>query len=114
MFGVQNQILVHRLSMFVLVGLLSNKKSCRFSPPPPYILSEFNPSGEMPEKLYSKVEMLAYLRHCRSKCYALIEEFTDEMATSRWINEYKDYSMFEMLLYNIRHVTSYGTAKSHS
>lgn len=75
-----------------------------FSPPSPYTLSEFNPSGEMPDQVYSQEEMLSYLKHCRNKCYMLIENFTEEMASARWINEHKDYSMFEMLLYNMRHV----------
>ena len=29
---------------------------------------------------------------------------TDEMATMRWVNPYRNYSMLEMLLYNMRHV----------
>ena len=29
---------------------------------------------------------------------------TEEIANSRWINDYKNYSVFEILLYNMRHV----------
>ncbi|BFP42551.1 hypothetical protein FGF1_33960 [Flavobacteriaceae bacterium GF1] len=29
---------------------------------------------------------------------------TDKIATSRWKNDYKDYPVLEILLYNMRHV----------
>lgn len=76
----------------------------KFSPPSPYTLSEFDPSGAMPDRTYSKEELLSYLRYSRKKCYDLVSGMTDEMANSRWINEYKNYSVFEIILYNMRHV----------
>lgn len=79
-------------------------KPTDFSPPTPYSLSEFDPSGLMPDRVYSKEEMLSYLKHDRNKCYELISNLTDELACSRWINAYKNYSVFEILLYNMRHV----------
>ena len=75
-----------------------------FSPPTPYTLSEFDPSGAMPDRTYSKEELLAYLQFCRNKCHDLIANLTDEVAHSRWVNPYKNYSVFEVLLYNMRHV----------
>ncbi|GBL35809.1 hypothetical protein EMGBS15_14040 [Filimonas sp.] len=75
-----------------------------FSPPSPFTLSEFNPEGEMPERVYSKTELLAYLSHNRKKCHHLIASFTDESAAKRFVNAYRDYSLPEMLLYNMRHV----------
>ena len=45
-----------------------------------------------------------YLQHGRQKCHNLIVSMTDEVASMRWINEYKDYSVFEITLYNMRHV----------
>lgn len=75
-----------------------------FAPPSPYTLSEFDPDGAMPERTYSKAELLTYLQHCRDKCHDLIVNLTDEIAISRWVNPYKNYSVFEVLLYNMRHV----------
>lgn len=75
-----------------------------FLPPRPYTLSEFDPSGAMPDRTYSKEEMLSYLEHSRKKCFELISGLTQGIANSRWINDYKNYSVFEMLLYNMRHV----------
>jgi hypothetical protein len=75
-----------------------------FTPPPPFTNSEFDPAGSMPERVYSKEELLTYLGFCRNKCHNLIAGLTGEGANKRWINEYKNYSMIEILLYNMRHV----------
>ena len=76
----------------------------KFLPPPPFTLSEFDPAGIMPDRVYSKDELLAYLRFCRKKFHALITGLTNEGAMNRWVNEYKNYSILEILLYNMRHV----------
>lgn len=75
-----------------------------FAPPAPFTLSEFDPEGALPERVYSKSELLTYLQHNRQKCHDLITGMSDEVANSRWINPYKDYSVFEITLYNMRHV----------
>ena len=76
----------------------------KFEPPSPFTLSEFDPSGIMPDRTYTKEELISYLQYSRKKCYDLISNMTDEIANSRWINDYKDYKVFEILLYNMRHV----------
>ncbi|MEZ4885018.1 MAG: DinB family protein [Chitinophagales bacterium] len=75
-----------------------------FHPPKPYTLSEFDPSGVMPERVYSKEELLQYLAFCRQKCNDVISNLTAEGAEKRFVTEYKNYSVFEILLYNMRHV----------
>ena len=75
-----------------------------FLPPPPFTLSEFDPNGLMPERTYNKTELLTYLKFCRQKCHDLIAGLTAEMAEKRFINQFKDYSILEILLYNMRHV----------
>ena len=75
-----------------------------YSPPSPFSTSELNPSGTMPERVYNKDELLQYLRYSRNKCYDLVNNLTDEIANSRWINESKNFSVFEILIYNMRHV----------
>jgi hypothetical protein len=75
-----------------------------FIPPQPFTLSEFDPSGAMPGRAYTKGELLAYLNHSRKKCHDLIASLNDELADRRWIDPYRNYSMFEMLIYNMRHV----------
>jgi hypothetical protein len=76
----------------------------KFSPPIPFTLSEFDTSGALPNRTYSKQELLKYLQINREKCYQLISNLDDELMNTRWINEYKNFSVFEILLYNMRHV----------
>ncbi len=77
----------------------------KFSPPAPFTLSEFDPSGAMPDRVYSKEELLSYLQASRNKCHEVISNLTEEIANKRlWVNEYRNYSVVEILLYNMRHV----------
>ena len=75
-----------------------------FLPPEPYTLSEFEPDGTMPERVYTKEELLTYTKHCREKCRKLLAGFTEEKAAKPWINKWKNYTMFEMIIFNLRHV----------
>ncbi len=75
-----------------------------FTPPFPYTLSEFDPDGLMPERTYTQAELLDYLAFCKTKCQNLIVSFTEETVTRRWANEYRNYTLFEIVLYNMRHV----------
>jgi len=74
-----------------------------FHPPAPYSLSEFE-EGNMPPQNYTKEQLIEYTQFCREKCRKLLAEFTEEKASQRWINKWKNCSMFEMMLYNMRHV----------
>ena len=76
----------------------------KFKPPSPFTLSEFDPNGAIPDRTYLKEELISYLKYCRKKCYELISTMTNEIANSRWKNDFKDYPVLEILLYNMRHV----------
>jgi len=66
----------------------------------------------LPSRQYSKRELLDYLKSSREKCKKLILGLTDEKLKSVWIEKQDDlapgftmsYSVFEILLYNMRHV----------
>jgi hypothetical protein len=90
-------------SLFFLDFYLS-LDATNFSPPAPFSLSEFE--DRMPERVYSKEEVLSYLQFCRHKCFQLIDGLTAQSMTDRWRNESgsMDYSMVEIILYNMRHV----------
>ncbi len=75
-----------------------------FSPPEPFTLSELDPAGAMPERTYSKEELLNYLNFCRQKCHDFIAGLTTESTEKRFLNEHKNYSIPEILTYNMRHV----------
>jgi hypothetical protein len=75
-----------------------------FAPPAPFTLSEFDPAGAMPPRIYTKEELLHYLHASRQKCRQLIGGLTADGMTRRWVNDYKNYPVIEILLYNMRHV----------
>ena len=88
--------------IFYLDYYLSEPKD--FVPPQPFTLSEFDPSGILPERIYTQSELLDYLDSCRKKCFDVIMSLTEISALKHWTNQYRSYPMAEMLLYNIRHV----------
>ena len=75
-----------------------------FSPPPPFTLSEFE--DKMPDRVYSKEELLNYLKYNRDKCKKLLSALTEASLSGRWrnISGSMDYTIMEILLYNMRHV----------
>src|SRR5690349_5293500 len=73
-----------------------------FKPPEPYNLDELDPAGVLPPRTYTKQEMLDYLVYCRNKLKELLND--TRFFELRWKNEWRDFSMFEMELYNMRHV----------
>jgi hypothetical protein len=91
-------------TLFWLDFYLSNEAE-GFAPPAPFGLEELDPAGVVPNRIYSKAEMLEYLHHCRWKCKATVEALTDESAQKicsfGWLSE---IFFAELLLYNMRHV----------
>jgi hypothetical protein len=75
-----------------------------FAPPAPFTDAEFG--DDIPERTYTKEELLSYLQACRKKCHKLIAGLTEEQLNSRWINVSRtmDYAVLEIILYNLRHV----------
>lgn len=90
-------------TLFLLDLYLSGQEE-GFLPPEPFTLSELDPSGVLPPRVYTRDEMLAYLRHGRGKCRATIEGMTDEQAAERAGFDWLDITQAELLLYNLRHV----------
>jgi uncharacterized damage-inducible protein DinB len=75
-----------------------------FAPPAPFTLEELDPAGVLPERPFTKDELLRYLEHGREKARALIESLTEETAReSRRFNG-RDRTVLEGLLNDIRHV----------
>lgn len=75
-----------------------------FAPPSPFGFSEFDPKGILPERVYTKPELLQYVAYNRNKLAHVVLGFDDEYATKRFKNDYRDYSLLEMQFYNLRHV----------
>ncbi len=74
-----------------------------FAPPAPIGMEEWDPSSAAPHP-YTKGELLDYLEHGRGKCRALIEGLDDEKARQPCRFEWDEFSVAELLLYNMRHV----------
>jgi DinB superfamily len=75
-----------------------------FVPPPPFTLSELDPTGLLPERVYTKIELQTYLGHCRRKCRKTIGALTDEKAHQRFVFGSLELYFGELILYNMRHV----------
>ncbi len=75
-----------------------------FVPPVPFSLSELDPEGLLPERVYSKEELKSYLEHGRKKCQATIKALTDKKSHQHFKFGSIDLSYTELLLYNMRHV----------
>ncbi|HEX2164118.1 MAG TPA: DinB family protein [Thermoanaerobaculia bacterium] len=82
-----------------------------FAPPAPFTLSELDPSGVLPERPYTRAELLAYLDHGRRKARSTLAGLTDEAAARPvsfpWVGE---MSFGELLLVSLRHV-QHGAAQ---
>ena len=66
-------------------------------------------SGPLPERVYTKDELQAYLNDCRKKCEATIEALTDETAYRRCQFSWGECSFHELLIYNMRHVHGHAS-----
>jgi len=75
-----------------------------FRPPEPFTMAELDPSGRLPERVYTKGELRSYLDHCRRKCRATIDLLTDDRGRERCVFPWVDLGFAESLLYNMRHV----------
>jgi hypothetical protein len=75
-----------------------------FAPPSEFSYSEFDEEPVI--VIFSQKMLLTYLAACQQKAQTLILGLDEQLASQRWINESKtmDYSLFEILLYNLRHV----------
>ena len=77
-----------------------------FRPPEPYNMSEFDPEGLLPDSVYSKEQLIDYTELCRNKLRNLIKGFISDpsLLEREWRNDRKSDSMYELTLYNMRHV----------
>ena len=83
-----------------------------FAPPAPFTLSEFDAAGLLPDRVYTKDELLIYLEYGRNKCQTRIETLTDEMAPQRCRTDWPEMTIAELLLYNMPHVQEHAAQLS--
>jgi len=84
---------------------LSNTTEENFQPPVPFGKEEFDDRGLIPPRVYTKTELLNYLKHCRNRCRGFINTLSDESVFENSQASFRqDYSILEVMLYNLRHV----------
>jgi hypothetical protein len=75
-----------------------------FAPPAPFGLSEFDPEGAFPERVYTKQELLEYLHYSRQNAKRRIANLTKEKAEQFCAYGNNKGNVFDILLDNMRHV----------
>jgi hypothetical protein len=93
---------VYHTLFFLDLYLSDSRKG--FTPPSPYNLNELDPAGALPDRVYTKEELLSYLEHGRRKCEQRIATLTDENENQVCPFGWTDMTRTEALLYNMRHV----------
>jgi hypothetical protein len=92
-------------TLFFLAYYLSDDTpmESEYTPPPPFTKSEFD---DVPTVVwYTKSELLAYVRHGRQRLRdQLIRNTAEGLLAKRFVSEYFNFTLFELLLYNMRHV----------
>ena len=83
-----------------------------FAPPAPYDLVEMDPSGTIPERVYTKEELRTYLAHCRAKCQTTILNMSDERASEVIDFGRRKQPFYELQMYNMRHVQEHASQLS--
>ena len=90
-------------TLFFLDYYLSDSAE-NFAPPEPFTLSELDPAGVFPERVYNKAEMKTYLEHGRKKLRAALNALTEEKANQRCGFKRPEVSVTELFFYSMRHV----------
>jgi len=74
-----------------------------YAPPAPFDRCEMDPAGVLPERAYTKEEVLGFLERARARFGAAIADLEEEDFV-RLSNSRQQFSRAELLLYNMRHV----------
>lgn len=75
-----------------------------FEPQPPLSLSELDPSGAMPERVYTQPELRAALARSRANCHDILSGLTEESAMRIHRFGKREFTYVELLIYTMRHV----------
>lgn len=75
-----------------------------FRPPAPFGMEEMDPAGKLPPRVYAKPELLGHLAHVRAHLAAVLADLTPERAAALCGYPRKDFTVYELHVYNLRHV----------
>lgn len=88
-----------------------------FTPPAPFSLVEQDDAnGPLPDRVYSRDELLGYLASLRQQCHDIFATLTDERARQPvsfgWMDEGEVVSYAELQLYTMRHIQDHAAQLS--
>ena len=75
-----------------------------FRPPAPFTRDELDPSGLLPERPYTKEELLRYLEHCRRRVHRVVHSMSDAAAAAPAGKGKPDLTNLALLIQSTRHV----------
>ncbi|MEC5148237.1 DinB family protein [Chitinophaga sp. 212800010-3] len=95
--------LSHHTVFYLDYYLSDTPDQADYFPPPPFTKSEFERKATFIH--YKKEDLLMFVGVGREKLRAQLSKNTDEeLLTKRFTSKRKDFTLFEMLMYNMRHV----------
>ena len=111
-WAINKKLFYHAYHTLVFLDYYLTIPAKHFSSPLTFTITERDNIPEdaiddaVPDRMYSKEELLAYLQACREKCRKVISGLTAETLSERWIeiDGKMNYAVLEILLYNMRHV----------
>ncbi|MHC1782005.1 MAG: DinB family protein [Anaerolineaceae bacterium] len=83
-----------------------------FIPPEPFTLSELDPAGKLPDRQYTRMELLAYLEQGRRKGVTIIVGLNDEKASKIITFNWGSMIYLGLLIDIIRHNQEHGAQLS--
>jgi hypothetical protein len=106
-------------TLFWLDFYLTGKED-EYQPPPPFGLEELDPASILPERVYTREELLHYLDYCRKKAKRMLAALSDgnpgtkvqetRFQRPRYSFRWGKVSWVELQIYNLRHV-QHGAAQ---
>lgn len=75
-----------------------------FRPPAPFSVTEMDPAGVMPDRVYTKEELLEYARYVRRRTEEWLAALTEESAAEPCGFARRPFSRGSHFLYNLRHL----------
>ena len=79
-----------------------------FAPPAPFTLVELDPAGVLPDRVYTKDELLKYLAYCEKKSRTTFASMTDESALRICHLNWGNVTYVELLLDTMRHIQEHA------
>ncbi len=80
-----------------------------FVPPPPFTLDELDPAGKLPDRTFTRDELLAFAEHTRQKSERILAALSDADARRRCPFPWGEPSYAELLIYTLRHAQEHAS-----